>query len=225
MKVLMLILGGGDGLYETLREFCWESYMNSRPDEIEAYFYIGDPNLDAPYKINGNVLTVKCDDGYWDVVKKLQLALAAFQHRFHEFDYICRPNLSSFWIFDRYLKALEGRPREKFCYAVSNTHSCSFPSGCGFTITPDIAKEYMESAPPISCKGGDDVSMGELLTKLKIPIISAPRIDILIESHWPLLDELDSDPTIFHVRIKHQINRAINDIIIWKHLLGKFNMS
>ena len=59
MKVLMLILGGGDGLYETLREFCWESYMNSRPDEIEAYFYRGDPNLDAPYKINGNVLTVR----------------------------------------------------------------------------------------------------------------------------------------------------------------------
>ena len=222
MKVLMLILGGGDGFYETLREFCWGSYINSKPDEIEAYFYRGDPNLETPYEINGNMLTVKCHDGYWHVVKKLQMALAAFEHRFHEFDYICRPNLSSFLIFDRYLKALEGRPTKEFCYAVCNTHPCGFPSGCGFTITPDIAKEYIYNAPQIGCEGGDDVSMGELLAKQKIPIIPAPRIDITLERDWPRLEALDTDITVFHVRIKHQSNRAVNDIAIWRKLLNKF---
>ena len=219
MKVLMLILGGGDGHYQTLREF-WETYMKSSP-EIEAYFYRGDPALATPHEFRGNTLYVKCGDGYWDVVKKLQMALQVFEPRFGEFDYICRPNLSSFWIFDRYLKALEGRPREKFCYAVCNTHPCLFPSGCGFTITPDIAKEYIYNAPRIGLEGGDDVSMGELLAKLKIPIITAPRIDITLERHWPLLERVKTDPTLFHVRIKHEVNRAANDIAVWKRLLNE----
>ena len=220
MKVLMLILGGGDGLYETLRGR-WKTYMNSRPDEIEAYFYRGDPNLASDYEIKGNTLYVKCHDGYWHVVKKLQMALAAFESRFHEFDYICRPNLSSFWIFDRYLKALEGRPTKEFCYAVYNTHPCLFPSGCGFTVTPDIAKEYINNAPPIDCEGGDDVSMGQLLTKLKIPIISAPRININLERDWTLLDRVTTDFDLFHVRIKHETNRQVNDIIVWERLLNE----
>ena len=220
MKVLMLILGGGDGLYETLREF-WKSYMNSRPDEIEAYFYRGDPNLASDYEIKGNILYVKCDDGYWHVVKKLQMALAAFESRFHEFDYICRPNLSSFWIFDRYLKALEGRPVKEFCYAVCNTHPCLFPSGCGFTVTPDIAKEYIYNAPAIGCWGGDDVSMGELLAKLGIPITSAPRINITLERDWPLLESVSTNSHLFHVRIKHEANREVNDTIVWRRLLNE----
>jgi hypothetical protein len=220
MKVLMLILGGGDGLYETLREY-WSSYMNSNPDEIEAYFYRGDPTLESDYQINGNIITVKCGDGYWDVVKKLQMALAIFEPRFHEFDYICRPNLSSFWIFDRYLKALEGKPVKEFCYAVCNTHPCLFPSGCGFTVTPDIAKEYIHNAPTIGCEGGDDVAMGELLAKLGISITSAPRIDITLERDWPLLDRVATDFDLFHVRIKHESNRSENDTIIWARLLNE----
>jgi len=221
MKVLMLILGGGDGLYEILREDCWGSYMNSRPDEIEAYFYRGDPNLSGNHEFRDNMLYVKCNDNSWNLVKKLQMALAVFEHRFHEFDYICRPNLSSFWIFDRYLKVMENKPREKFCYAICNTHPILFPSGCGFTVTTDIAKEYIHNAPPIACEGGDDVSMGALLSTLKIPVTSAPRIDITLERHWPLLDKLETDLNIFHVRIKHEHNRNENDIIVWKRLLNQ----
>jgi hypothetical protein len=219
MKVLMLILGGGDGHYQTLREF-WETYMNSS-DQIEAYFYRGDPTLATLHEFRGNTLYVKCGDGYWDVVKKLQMALQVFEPRFGEFDYICRPNLSSFWIFDRYLTAIAPRPREKFCYAVCNTHPCLFPSGCGFTITPDIAKEYIYNAPAIGCIGGDDVSLGELLAKLKISIITAPRIDITLERDWPVLNRVATDSTLFHVRIKHEVNRAINDIAVWKRLLNE----
>lgn len=217
MKVLMLILAGGDGIYETLRDF-WSKYMHTS-DEIEAYFYRSDMNLSGNYEIRENTVYVKCPEGLWSVVKKLQMALQAFESRLDEFDYICRPNLSSFFIFDRYLKAIENLPRERLCYAVSNTHPFLFPSGCGFTITPDIAKEYMKNAPPIGCIGGDDVSMGELLTKMKINIITAPRIDITFEHHWPLLDNLEKDKTVFHVRIKHEINRYQNDLTIWKRLL------
>jgi hypothetical protein len=64
--------------------------------------------------------------------------------------------------------------------------------------------------------------MGELLALLKIPIISAPRIDITLERDWPRLDALDTDPTVFHVRIKHESNRAVNDIAVWRKLLNKF---
>jgi hypothetical protein len=63
--------------------------------------------------------------------------------------------------------------------------------------------------------------MGELLAKLKIPIVSAPRIDITLERHWPLLDRVKTDPSLFHVRIKHEANRQVNDIIVWKRLLNE----
>jgi hypothetical protein len=217
MKVLMLILGGGDEIYETLRSF-WSQYMHSS-DEIEAYFYRSDMDLSGNYEIRGDTVYVKCPENLWSVVKKLQMALQAFESRLYEFDYICRPNLSSFFIFDRYLKAIENLPRKKMCYAVCNTHPFDFPSGCGFTVTPDIAIEYMFNAPPIGCIGGDDVSMGELLTKMKIRITPAPRIDITLDRHWPLLDKLETDTQQFHVRIKHEINRYQNDLTIWKKLL------
>ena len=100
----MLILAGGDGIYETLRKF-WSTYMHAS-DEIEAYFYRSDMDLSGNYEIRGDTVYVKCPEGLWSVVKKLQMALQAFESRLDEFDYICRPNLSSFFIFDRYLKTI-----------------------------------------------------------------------------------------------------------------------
>jgi hypothetical protein len=216
----MLILASDGGIYNELQTL-WASYMNTLPESIEAYFYKGDPTLQTDYEIRGNTLYVKCPEQLWSLVKKFQMALKAFEDRFAEFDYICRPNLSSFWIFDRYLKALENLPREKHCYAVCNTHPIYFPSGCGFTITPDIATEYINKAPPIACIGGDDVALGALLADLRIPISGAPRIDINYERDWPKLDKLDKEPSIFHVRIKHEHNRIINDIHIQKMLIKK----
>ena len=79
---------------------------------FECYFYTADNNLETEWKLDGDTLYVKCPDDLDHVSEKMRLAFKAFEHRFHEFDYIFRPNLSRFIIFEGYAQFLEGTPKE-----------------------------------------------------------------------------------------------------------------
>jgi hypothetical protein len=222
MKVLFLILASDGGIYTELQSI-WRQYIHSIP-WIEAYFYKANPNLHEEIKIEGDILWVRCSEGLGTVSLKLKLALRAFEHRFNEFDYICRPNLSSFFILDRYRKALDNLPKEKSCMAKEHVRPCIFPTGAGFTITPDIAKAILADPFPQHVPGGDDVSVGSVLQKLGIKIRNVPRLDITNTVHWnTCLNTLHKDTSIFHVRVKHSpAERIKNDIQVMKKLLDTY---
>lgn len=197
--------------------------MGSRPDAVEAYFYKANPKLPEPSRIEGDTVWVQCPEGLGAVATKLKLALQAFESRLDEFDYICRPNLSSFWIFDRYLAALADKPRQACCLGVQNDRPVTaFPSGAGFTITRDIARAILAAPFQQPVPGGDDVAVGVVLKGLGIKITRMPRVDIVWPRDWPAVEKLAGRPEVFHVRVKHERDRLVNDFKIFEQLLGMF---
>lgn len=220
MKILFLILASDGGVYTELQKV-WRAYIHSYSDQIEAYFYKADPKLATEYHIEGDVLTVKCPEGLSFVARKLKLALKAFEDRLDEFDYICRPNLSSFFILPRYIKALESLPKTRACMAKEHLHPAVFPTGAGFTITPDVAKAILEHPFPQHVHGGDDVAVGGVLKEMGIKICDVPRVDITAVSHREARLKLVADNSkAFHVRVKHEThNRTQQDMDVHRTLL------
>lgn len=223
MKILFLILASDGGVYTELQKV-WRAYIHSYPGIIEAYFYKADPKLSTEYRIEGDVLTVKCPEGLAFVARKLKLALKAFEGRLDEFDYICRPNLSSFFILPRYIKALETLPKMRACMAKEHTAPAIFPTGAGFTITPDVANVILEHPFPQHVHGGDDVAVGAVLKEMGIRIQNVPRIDITAVAHREArLKRVADDPQTFHVRVKHETHdRTQLDLEVHRTLLKTY---
>lgn len=234
----MLILasdGGPKNLYTKLQEIK-RLYMHSHPD-IEAYFYKCNPLLKTEYEIEGDTVYVKTEETYPDLWKKFWLVLQAFENRLHEFDFICRPNLSSFFIIDRYLNYLKTLPTSNYCSGLKfyGGQQIPFPSGYLFTITPDIANYVIYNNIIKDNEGIDDRCMGVILQELKIDIHSFPYIEI--ENSWiydnNCLQDNIKDPAVFLIRIRHiasyeeafgtdAVDRAERDLTLHLLFLIKF---
>ncbi len=223
MKILFLILASDGGVYTELQKV-WRAYIHSYPDKIEAYFYKAKPDLPTDWSLEGDTLMVKCPENLANVAKKLKLALKAFEHRLDEFDYICRPNLSSFFILPRYFAALADLPRVSTCMAKEHRISILFPTGAGFTITPDIARAIIIHPFTQHVHGGDDVAVGVVLKELGIKILDVPRIDITaVAHHAARLSLIKDNSKAFHVRVKHETsNRTELDMMVHAVLLKEY---
>jgi len=200
MKVLFLILASGGGSYPKFEEQ-WKRYMNSNPS-CECYFY----KYSSVEELSGNTLFLKGTENMHNLYKKTLDALKFFEHRLDEFDFICRPNLSSFFIFDRYLKFLEGLPKTMCVEGVVGNHGgIPFPAGSGFSFTPDIAKILLKRQDKQFHI--DDVTFGKVCKEIGIKIYrdktSPRRVDILKDSTYTaMIEQIRSNPKIFHMRLK-----------------------
>ncbi len=223
MKVLFLILASDGGVYTELQKV-WRAYIHSYPEKVEAYFYKANPGLATEWVLEGDVLTVKCPENLGNVARKLKMALRAFEHRLDEFDYICRPNLSSFFILPRYFEALATLPTTGACMAKEHLRPAVFPTGAGFTITPDVARAIIGSPFPQHVHGGDDVAVGGVLKEMGIKIRDVPRIDITAAGHREARLKMVADnPAAFHVRVKHETrDRTEQDLAVHAALLETY---
>jgi hypothetical protein len=231
MKVLVLILSSnGEPIYLELQKI-WRKYMH-RSAIFECYFYTADNTLETEWKLDGDTLYVKCPDDLEHVAEKMRLAFKAFEHRFHEFDYIFRPNLSSFIIFERYARFLEGTPKETHVVSVyfqkewvtDGKISCKSEhyqiSGAGITMTPNIASAYIQHAHTSTM---DDTDLEQMIQRSKLPVkyLISPRIDIIFPEHEARLHYI-KDSDLFHVRVKHDSNRLLYDLDIQEKLYSMF---
>jgi hypothetical protein len=196
MKVLMLVLASDtDERYSKLQTY-WRRYMNSSP-EIDCYFYKGDPTLqeDAVLDISSNTLWLKINESWDTILQKTKMAFKFFSSA--PYDFIFRTNLSSFIYFDRYLEYCKGLPRSEFCSAAMGLFDkIPFPSGSGYTLTPDLMKRIADSEYPQNGVA-DDVYVGFCLQQWNVPIHQAKRIDFYYpEDRFKPLDEY------YHLRIK-----------------------
>ena len=200
MKVLFLILASGGGSYPQFIEQ-WKRYMNSNPS-CECYFY----RYSSVEELSGNTLFLKGTENMANLYQKTLDALKFFEHRLHEFDFICRPNLSSFFIFDRYLQFLEGLPKTMCMEGPVGNHSgISYPAGAGFSFTPDIARILLERQDKQYVM--DDITFGKVCKEIGIQIYrdkSYPRrLDILKGSNYSkIIEQIRTDSRIFHMRLK-----------------------
>jgi hypothetical protein len=221
MKVLFLILASGGGSYPKFEEQ-WKRYMNSNPS-CECYFY----KYSSVEELSGNTLFLKGTENMHNLYQKTLDALKFFEHRLDEFDFICRPNLSSFFIFDRYLKFLEGLPKTMCMEGVlGNYGGMPYPSGAGFSFTPDIAKILLQRKDKQFQI--DDITFGKVCKEIGVKIYrdktSPRRVDILKGSDYSkIIEQIRADPRIFHMRLKQTAspNRSA-DLINYAKLVDEF---
>jgi len=220
-RVLMLILSSDTNEYYRQFQSLWRQYINSNPN-IDCYFYKADPNLEEEaLLVDKNTLVVKCEESLDKCYEKTLKAFEYFSPQFNKYDYIFRTNLSSFVVFDHYLEFCKILPKSSMCSALIGTTSygLQFPSGAGFTLTPDLATRLLEEKPPLIEQ--DDVSIGQALKVWNIPIVPAPRTDIL--TNEDIIHSIQSnDKSIFHYRVKQLSGNRDYDIFILNGLLSKY---
>ena len=231
MKVLLLILANDGPFYNELQN-SWRRYMHTKPKSVEAYFYKADPNLDVDHRFDGDTLWLRCEEKYPFLWKKLWLALKVFESRLGEFNFICRPNLSTFLLLDRYLACLERIPRERSCVGCAYWggeqyygYVGSFPCGSLFTFSVDIARLVLENTIIQDNEGVDDISFGKILYEAQIPIHNEPRVEFYsADSHEQKFNEISYFTNIFNVRVNHseyganpdrvQLDLAVHDRLL-----------
>jgi len=169
MKVLLLILSSDTNPIYIEYQKQWKRYMHSHPC-FESYFYKASPSIETPYVLEGDCLTIQMEERMDTIFEKTVRALEFFKDRFSEFTFISRPNLSSFFILDRYATFLQTLPRETMVEGVQlHDYGYDFPSGCGYTITPDVALIILQSKQ--AQYHMDDVTIGKICHDNTIPIV------------------------------------------------------
>jgi hypothetical protein len=220
----MLVLASDTDEYYIQLQAFWRRYMNSSPD-IDCYFYKGDPTMSEEARLDAqsNILYLKINECMENVCEKTKRAFAFFAPNFHRYDFIYRTNLSSFIIFDRYIKYCNTiSAREDFCSAVIGDAVCKFPSGSGYTISPNLALRFTEGEYD-DAGFIDDVSLGACLQQWGIPIHPAKRLEFHIAED-KLTNNIDDD-SIYHYRIKsfttHDEDSALFEFFINKFYSGR----
>lgn len=216
MKILFLILASGGDSYPKFEEQ-WKRYMNSNPS-CECYFY----KYSSVEELSGNTLFLKGTESMSNLYQKTLDALKFFEHRLDEFDFICRPNLSSFFIFDRYLKFLENLPKTMCMEGpINNYGGMPYPSGCGFSFTPDIAKILLQRQDKQYVI--DDITFGKVCKEIGVKINRHNFLEITNSNLEKMIERIRTDPTIFHMRLKQPpYSSRLADVNNYTKLVDEF---
>ena len=217
-KSLMLILaskGGPDNLYDKLL-LLKRQYVHNYPDQVEAYFYMCDPDLSTDFRIQGDIVYVKTAENYPFLWEKWLLALRAFEDRLSEFDFIIRPNLSTFIVMDRLLRHVAKLPTRRFCSGLKfyGRQPIPFPSGYLFILTTDVAKHTLEHADrivPNRREGIDDRCVGLILKDMGLDIHGFPYLAIEYPCAYQgtYIQEGLQNEDLFLVRVRHLLNESV----------------
>lgn len=235
MKILVLIIAcdinatfpdtpQNDPVYPELQKV-WRSYMHLDPDHVEAYFMKSDPNLTAPFKIEGDTIWTQGQETWIPgILNKTIVSMEAMLPRLDEFDYIIRTNLSSFYVFPRLFKFLKTLPKEK-CYSGVRVpfHHWSFMSGCGFILSPDLVRLLVQHKNQLYNHSTiDDVVIGRFFYDQLVPFTDAPRTDFTSIRIWD--EQKNTIPEYaFHFRTRNPPGlRLSHELSIQKALLGMF---
>ena len=231
-RILMLVLASDDGALYSGLQAIWKLYMDSEP-KIDCYFIKDREGQEEPFVLEGKSLYIKTYKGYADNdslwIKTLR-AFEYFQSTLDSYDYVFRPNLSSFIRFDAYLRFCKGLPRTGLYSGQVNTdYGLQYASGCGFTLSTDLVKRLIATPPKHFVI--DDLTIGTAMRDWGIPIVEAPRhtiqpdnLVIADETSLPKLDAILENPgDVYHYRVRTgDAGRLERDLTIHRALSKRF---
>jgi hypothetical protein len=218
LRALVLILASDTEPVYLEHQRLWRTYMHSNPS-VDCYFYKGDPTLESEAELKGDTLFLRIEDTFETVHEKTLRAFAFFRPRLWMYTCVFRTNLSSVVILDRYVEYCKTIPRERFCSAVVGWDGVRHPSGCGYTITPDLICRLVNERPPLRVQ--DDVSLGDALASWGIPITPAPRVDLL---NPECIDAWRGrvPPDFFHFRVKQDRGETLPELDVIQSLISEY---
>ncbi len=225
MKVLVLIISSDDQPVYAECEKIWRAYMHLDTDHVEAYFYKANPDLDVECEIQGDIIWSKCPtSSVPGAMQKTLLSMEYMLPRIHEFDYVIKVTVTSFFCFPRLFDFLETLPKTGCISSVIMNQREIFPSGANLMFSPDFVEFLVENKEVLwDVFHYDDIVLGRFFGENDIPIIPAERLDIPTIDSWSELKDNIPD-NIFHFRVKNPDHRlrVTEDLYIHKELLKRF---
>lgn len=228
IKTLVLIIASEQlPIYVELQKI-WKAYMHSDPEHFEVYFIKGDAKLPNLYTIDNDIIWSQTDD-WWipqsaGILNKTLLSLEAMVPRLHEFDYVLRTNLSSFYVFPRLLDFLKTLPKQR-CYCGSRVGNTEIASGCGFIMSTDVAQLLINNKDQLMGQKHteDDMIIGTFFAQEELRLIPHNRVDLLTLKAWKNIKK-NIPQHEFHFRVKNADDqlRMTDELFIQRKLVKMF---
>jgi hypothetical protein len=217
MKILVLILASDNTPHYKNFQLCWKKYMNSHP-EFDCFFYKSDTSIDCPILKRDNEILINVEESYYTISEKTLRVFKFMYDELHKYDFVMRPNISSFIRFDKYLELCKTFPKENCCAAFIGLHKgqIRFPSGACYTLSCDLIKRIIDE--PIVNLWTDDVMIGAYLQKWNIPIIPLSRWAAKFHRWQQNIESLNVNDYHFRVRTKDRDR----DVEIHNELIFKY---
>jgi len=199
MKLIILVLSQNDnGIYTDFYKSQKETWDSVEIPNISTYYYFGNHECNeiCDHEILTNVSESLENCGH-KLLKSLELIKDL------EFDFIFRTNSSSYIdksiLYDRLVKI-----KDINYYSGINGYfgNIKFASGSGFVMTKKLVNLILNNKSSFRHDLIDDVAVGELLSRFKIPLYNAERFDTNENGNIP--------KNYYHYRIK-TLNRE-NDV-------------
>lgn len=209
VKILMLILACDSQPYYKYFQNAWRLRMHNHPGAIEAWFYKANPHQEDPVHVDAatSTVSVKMAENWDSIYPKFLATLQHFAPRLHEFDYLFRPNLSSFVLLDRYLAQAKTWPRTKLYKGViGHFYDTVFASGAAFTLSMDCVHLLISAKTPTLWT--DDVTVGKCMQEMGIAPTPDVRSDVADPSAVP--------GNIYIVRAKTEHDRLADVVTHFK---------
>ncbi|MBM3195527.1 MAG: hypothetical protein FJZ62_02110 [Chlamydiae bacterium] len=212
-KNLVIIVASDKLLVYKAHTYSWRRYMHKFKDNFECWFVKSDPDLEVDHKFEKDVLWVKEVDSLCPgVMDKTLHAMEVFLPRLDEFDFIIRPNQSSFLVFPTLLNFLNRLPLEKTAAGDVSTvqfdgTKVPFLGGACYIVSKDVVRLMLENKDslmhlPPKLENWDDLVLTRFLFSQNISPINHPIINLEGAFRRPLKIFDQFDEKVFHFRIK-----------------------
>jgi len=92
LKIIFLVLNCKKNNFRRAQQ----TWLKKLPDNFKYFHVQGDPSLNTIYKVQKNLITVKCDDGYLCLPKKVLMGMKVINKHF-DYDYIFKTDDDINW--------------------------------------------------------------------------------------------------------------------------------
>jgi hypothetical protein len=229
LKLVFLVISANNGIYAQLQK-CWRSWAAQNNADTLTFLVQGDPRATETCLSDDMVISAPRGESLVPGVLEKTVDAMQFILKNHDFDYLVRTNLSSFWMneycLQNYFSERLGRDG---CYAgYAGIHQGQlFVSGAGIIMSPDVAENIVRHSHLLQKDLADDVAIGRLVQQHKLaPLIPLQnsRYDIIEHESLPddhaicaHLETICRNRNITHVRLKNPDRNT--DIVIFQRLL------
>ena len=186
--------------YSKLRTI-WRMYMKSHPD-VDCYFVERSRWIT---QVGNDTIFIQGRESYETIIGKTTKAIRLLLYT-KPYTHVVRTNLSSVWNFPRFLEWLETQPQTQFYAGKSVRYSdhLTFASGCGMTMSADVADVLVRACSFDSHPVPDDVVIGECMRQNDIPLQDQPRTDFVSIADY---ESRFTNFLHFHVRVRQREKR------------------
>ena len=221
-KNLILIISSNNLPVYKIHQDSWRVYMHAFEEDFESYFLQMDENLKEEYSLVGDVLWIKGKESLFPgIIEKTIKGLKFFLDRKEDFNYVIRPNLSSFVVLPRLKKFLAEMPKTQFYGGNLLGH---FISGACFILSTDLMESLVTNEHNFMGRKdkADDVLIGDyLVNEMSVQPFHHFNFEF-VKNHRPKKMVSFIPEEVFHFRVKVEHHREGIERIIHNDLLNIF---